>query len=598
MGYKPGQMSMKLPEGSTFDGNGHTIKGLKMMNGLFGNTATRISINDLIIDGAIITGSGNITRGVLANTVSGSSSFNNVTVQNSSVSTSQGAAGGMIGYISRKSISDRGEPLDVVFNNCHVINTNIEGSTKEGYFVGIFRGYDNGEKLKFMDNCSCIPAPKSTPMKSSYIDGNESVWLEENDYSAYDAWLGSEECYRGLVILGDKRFIPKWDGKTEVKPLHAELRYDDSPEYPVIAGNNRLMIYSAYDLAGVRSKVSASPNALYFKEDVDMNGAGADGITGIPAEFSFTAKESTDDNYFKELSSVGYLDGQNHTIYNMTLKASKTSVAFIRGTSKKIPHTVHKNLKMYNCTSINEVREYADSDGVVQDLATGAVFILRPTVNDTCAYTMQNIHIHHSRVFALQSLGVLASQFMGKMENCSVNDCHVENWKCENNLEPFVHRAEIGGGFVTVSASFYSYGEAGGICGMVQGECDMSNSHVRRTTIRAWGQDDKEAEIKGEGILGSLAASTADRLGYFLVPGRHVSPLIGDVRTYRGETVRITGCTADDATTCYPRLYQHSTNAPDIGQAYYIKFMDTEGTVIVDGHTLTLADGNRNTQRK
>ena len=132
---------------------------------------------------------------------------------------------------------------------------------------------------------------------------------------------------------------------------------------------------------------------------------------------------------------------------------------------------------------------------------------------------------------------------------------------------------------------------------MVQGECDMSNCHVRRTTIRAWGQDDKEADITGEGILGSLAASTADGLGYFLVPGRHVSTLIGDVRTYRGETVRITGCTADDATTCYPRLYQHSLNAPDIGQAYFIKFMDTEGTVIVDGRTLTLADGNRNTKR-
>lgn len=252
---------------------------------------------------------------------------------------------------------------------------------------------------------------------------------------------------------------------------------------------------------------------------------------------------------------------------------------------------------MYNCNSISEVKEYTDQEGVVQDLAVGAVFILRPSVNDTCAYTMQNIHIHNSRVFALQSVGILASQFMGKMENCSVNDCHVENWKCENNLEPFVHRAEIGGGFVTVSASFYSYGEVGGICGMVQGECDMSNCHVRRTTIRAWGQDDKEADITGEGILGSLAASTADGLGYFLVPGRHVSTLIGDVRTFRGETVRITGCTADDATTCYPRLYQHSLNAPDIGQAYFIKFMDTEGTVIVDGRTLTLADGNRNTKR-
>lgn len=41
----------------------------------------------------------------------------------------------------------------------------------------------------------------------------------------------------------------------------------------------------------------------------------------------------------------------------------------------------------------------------------------------------------------------------------------------------------------------------------------------------------------------------------------------------------------------------HSSNAPFIGQAYYIQFMDTMGTVIVDGYTLTLADCNKNTIR-
>ena len=86
-------------------------------------------------------------------------------------------------------------------------------------------------------------------------------------------------------------------------------------------------------------------------------------------------------------------------------------------------------------------------------------------------------------------------------------------------------------------------------------------------------------------------------MGYYLVPGRHVSTLIGDVRTKNGDTITIEGCTADEETVCYPVQHSHSVNAPFIGQAYYVEFMDTKGTVIVDGYTLTLADCNRNTLR-
>ena len=67
--------------------------------------------------------------------------------------------------------------------------------------------------------------------------------------------------------------------------------------------------------------------------------------------------------------------------------------------------------------------------------------------------------------------------------------------------------------------------------------------------------------------------------------------------TMNGETIKITGCTVDKETVCTPRMFYHSNKARFIGQAYFIDFMDTEGKVIVDGHTLTLADGNRNTIR-
>ena len=604
MGYKTGQMSMKLPAGSIFEGNGHTIKGLKLMIGLFGDVVKNLTVNNLIIDGAIISGTTKTNRGVLVNTLYGSSSFNNVVVQNSTVNTYEGAAGGMVGYISRKSKSDRSEALDVVFNNCHVINTDIKGSTKEGYFVGIFRGYDFGETLRFTETCSCTPALGSEPLKSIYAEGHEVLWLEETDFSAYDAWLGTEECCRGVIMLGDNRFIAKWDGETMVKPLLAESAYDDSAEHPVTPGANRYVIYSAFDLAGVKTKATGSPDALYFKTDVDMNGAGKDGIFHVPAEFKKSAAESDDDNYFIPLNAVNYLDGQNHTIYNMNIcrpDDTETSTysrgAFIRSNFRSVPETIHKNLIMRNCHTAVPVREITGTDGDTEDASQGAIFMLQPSVTDTCSYTMENIHVYDSRVFALQSIGILASHFEGKMKNCTVNNCYIENWKCENNLEPFIHKAEIGGGNLTVSSEFYSYGEVGGLCGMIMGATEITDCHVRGTKIHAYGQDDKDATITGEGLLGSLAASTASSMGYFRVPGRHVSTLIGDIRTMDGETVKITGCTADAATTCTPRKYSHSNKAANIGQAYFIDYLDTEGKVIVDGHTLTLANGNRNTVR-
>lgn len=604
MGYKAGQMSMKLPAGSTFEGNGHTIKGLKLMIGLFGDVVKNLTVNNLTIDGAIISGTTKTNRGVLVNTLYGSSSFNNVVVQNSTVNTYEGAAGGMVGYISRKSKNDRSEKLEVVFDNCHVINTDIKGSTKEGYFVGIFRGYDYGETLRFMDNCSCTPAPGSEPLKSIYVDSQKALWLENTDFSAYDAWLGTEECCRGMVILGENRFIAKWDGETKVKPLLAESAYEDSDDLTVVPGANRYVIYSAFDLAGVKTKATGSPDALYFKTDVDMNGAGEDGIFYVPSEFAYSATQSDDDNYFDSLNAVNYLDGQNHTIYNLNLGRSAdndvstyTRDSFIKGTSHSIPHTIHKNLKMRNCQTAVTVKDLEDEEGGFQDASQGAIFISYTHVSDTVAYTMENIHVYESRVFALQGLGILASHFEGNMKNCTVNDCYIENWKCENNLEPYTHVAEIGGGNVTVSAGFYSYGEVGGLCGMIMGASDLSDCHVRSTRIRAYGQDDKNASITGVGVLGSLAAATAESMGYFLVPGRHVSTLIGDIRTMNGETIKITGCTVDKETVCTPRMFYHSNKARFIGQAYFIDFMDTEGKVIVDGHTLTLADGNRNTIR-
>lgn len=77
-----------------------------------------------------------------------------------------------------------------------------------------------------------------------------------------------------------------------------------------------------------------------------MNGAGADGITYVPEEFSYSAAESSDDNYTPMFTYVDLLEGENHTIYNMNITSGDgtiTNAAFIRST-RKAKETIHRNL--------------------------------------------------------------------------------------------------------------------------------------------------------------------------------------------------------------------------------------------------------------
>ena len=602
MGHKPSQKSMKLPEGSTFDGNGHTIKGIKMMTGLFGDVAKNLTVRNLTIDDAIVYGTTNSHKGIIANTLSGTSTLKDVTVVNSSVSTMKGAVGGMVGYISRKSASDRSEAMTVVFDGCKIIDTDIESEGKEGYFVGLFRGYDNGETLQFKDNCSVEYSANRPSLESYIIEGNEAVWTAGNDFTRYNAWLGSEECYRGKVYFEGTRFIAKWDGATRITPLLADPVYDDSAEYKVKAGTRYYMIYSAFDLAGAR-KASSTPMALYFKESVDMNGQGKDGKFYVPKEFANRKCESTDDNYFKPFSYIRNIDGQNNTIYNLALYSKAVTdssyvSAFIQSVQKDSV-TVHKNLVFRNCNSVAPPVQRKGSQAG-QDLSHGAIFIYNTgtTFTGTPTYTMDNIHVYDSQVFTLQQSGIIAGIISrGNVSNCTVNNCYIENYKCEVTHELFEKNVTIAGNDIRIYAYFYSYGEIGGLSGMVRGQSTLTNCHVRNTTIHAYGEDDKEADMSADGTLGKLAIASAKGLGFFLVPGRHVSTLIGDIRTYYGETITISGCTVDSATKCTADHDKHNNSFPYLGQAYYIQFGDTKGTVNINGQTLTLADGNKNTDR-
>ena len=69
------------------------------------------------------------------------------------------------------------------------------------------------------------------------------------------------------------------------------------------------------------------------------------------------------------------------------------------------------------------------------------------------------------------------------------------HYKCEDHLEPFIGVVSISNNEVTIRSDFYSYGEVGPLAGMILGEAKVTDSHVRGTTIHAWGQDDQEATI-------------------------------------------------------------------------------------------------------
>ena len=603
MGKESGMRSLQLPAGTSIEGQGHIIKGLSLTSGIF-RDATELSVNDLIIDDAEVTytDGSKLQHGILADILSGSSSFRNVKIRNSSISTDAGSAGGFVGYIKRKDSDNRSETMDVIFDNCHIINTKVSAGDHEGHFVGLFRGYDNSERLTFMENCSVIPADSEDLLKSNIRDENKAIWLADKDFSRYDRWLGCEECYRGIVYLGSERFICKWDGEKTVSPLLADPAYDDTDEHKVEAGKNRFVIYSAFDLAGVR-EMTSSPDALYFKENVDMNGQGKDGRYYVPEEFSESRCESDDDNTFKPFNTVHHIDGQHHTIYNLSLSSkmlpdSAHECAFVRWANDGII-TVHKNLNFRGCCSIAPVVTKVEL-GKKQDMSSAAIliWITGPESTGEPTYTMENIHIYDSHVFGLQNSGILAGILSrGNAYNCSVNNSRVENYRCNNSLEPFEKNVEILGSKITISADFYSYGEIGGLIGMVRRTSNISDCHVRGCTIHAYGNEDKMADMVSDGFIGKGAIAAAQALGFYKVPGRHVSTLIGSIRTRNEEIITINGCTVDTATKCTAEQYHHNSSFPYIGQAYYIQFADTKGQVIIDGTSLTLADGNKNTKR-
>lgn len=561
--------SIKLPVGSTYDGGGKTIKNFA--NSLFGD-ATSLIVKDLTVENITVSGSTHI--GTLVNTLKGSSSFTNVSVTNASATTTSGAAGGMVGNIVRTTEKDRDETLNVSFTGCKLNSVSVSGSASEGKFVGLLSGYDSNESLSFDAECDATEVSVSDYI-SVYTKANNSAWVNGDVTNKYDGWLGHETYRRAKVTFGGVRLAPRWDGTTATAKADLLLYNGESNKYE---------IHSPFDLAGVRN-ATASPAALYLMENVDMYGQGADEKYNVPSNWTQSAYVSKDDNYFKSFSTIAYLDGNSYGIYNLNINTQKVSTTlyyggFIQSSSGT---TTHKNIKFHSSCVVVPLVVASNED-------KGSAGMLISNIAGT-SYTMENIHTYGCKIFALQKVGGIAARMAATnstISNCSVNNGYIENYECKDHKENFSKTASG----VTVSGSFYSHGEVGGMFGFVEQNASIENCRVNGTTIYAFGEDDLTATLKGSGLTGNLAVLALKALGYYKIPGRHVGTFIGNIRTNAsgGGTITMTNVSVDAESKCTKQRDKHNNVCPTVGRAYFVAYGDDEGEVYYNGTKLKLMD--------
>ena len=485
-----GLAAIQLPSGSILDGDGHTIKGLQLENALLGDV-TDITVKNLTIEETTVANtSADVTHiGVLVNTLKGSNTFSNIHIKSSSVSTQNGAAGGIVGYISRKDPNNREETLTVTFDDCHVTETTVSGTQSEGHFVGLLRGYDYNETLQFNSNCTLTLSAtvrSAGDFVSPYREGNEGAWLADNDYSKYNGWLGDEECYRGTVMYGDKRFIPCWDGITKITPL--------------TDGTTKL-IYSAFDLASLQGSGHA---AVTFKEDVDLGG-----------------DRATNKNPFTPISTISTLDGGDKTIYNLYINVTNWIGAFIGASSGT---TSHKNLNFSN----SSVLVKPSSGSELAYAATLCAYI-------EGSYTAENIKIDNAYVLGISKSGglngyVTSGTTFYTAKQCSVNNLRLENSYLHLTGETFAASGEMGGlvGFIQQSALVES-------CSVTNSVINCSNSVLRHVnqfigTIRL-DNSSHRIDINKCNVSGNIYENKKDEKSKF-VGGYSLSSLLQRGKVY------------------------------------------------------------------
>ena len=521
-----GLAAIQLPSGSILDGDGHTIKGLQLENALLGDV-TDITVKNLTIEETTVANtSADVTHiGVLVNTLKGSNTFSNIQIKSTSVSTQNGAAGGIVGYISRKSPNDRNETLTVIFDNCHVTETTVNGTQSEGHFVGLLRGYDNKETLQFNSNCTLtLPdvAAQEDEFISPYREGNEGVWLAGNDYSKYDGWLGNEECYRGTVMYGDKQFIPCWDGVTKITPLKE--------------GTTNL-IYSAFDLAYLQGKAAGN---IKLMENVcmeyDLNGASKDGVRN---------------HIFTALSTLTKLEGNGKTIYNISIRDNYYG-GFVKSES---------------CATTFENVTFDGADiRVTHDTSEGNAYVGTLRGFAYAATTINNVHVKKGYLNGVCKIGGLCGGIFSKItcSNSSVTNYSIENYDSQ-----------------IVNAGFKANGEIGGLIGYITvldastvneiSNCHVENNRFNCVTYSASLWDRSVAPFIGDirtQQAGTVKISTCEIKG----TNTYTNASTGKTASFDQHRKQTGGSWFRPTYTYYPL----------VGQCYNVILLDKKGTVYID----------------
>lgn len=516
--------------------NGDKVTGsymLKNINGLkaFFGIASDLHIQNIILDNVNVSGDTHV--GVLVNSLSGENTFKNVTIQNSSATTTKGAAGGMVGYIVRAKENERAENLSVTIDSCKVNNTSASGKLAEGKFVGLLSGYDNGEQLVFTSSCSTDANTSVTDWISPYKEGNQGAWLASNNYSSYDGWLGDEVYYRGKVYFGGtdeatNRFCPKWDGQKSVDPL---------------VESNIKLIYSAFDVATLQK---TAHSAVTFKTNVDLGGY-----------------------KFDPIYSITNLDGENNTIYNLKVDMVHDGIgaAFIQSASGT---TTHKDIIFVGADikNVHNPNIPAPNYGNTNDGGAGNAYAGTLVSHSGGTYTVSNVHVKNGKVYAVCKMGGLLGYVGGNlnMSSCSVDQYLVENYEpgipnyytlpsvymdiylqtYQDNKLTNAALALLGihkipeYGRINMLQWWYTQGEAGGLIGFVKSpKAVIDRCSVTNTTINCTGQPDKpvvanvwdkkDFDTSNPYISGKpiFARGNTD------IAGRHVNQFIGDVVSAR-----------------------------------------------------------------
>lgn len=563
--------------GSLLGGGSYMIKN--MTAPAFFNEATDLTVRNLTFKGMKVwTAASHV--GVIVNTLHGSSSFTNVIVENSDVSTTNGAAGGMVGYIVRTSEMDRAESVSVTIDACKVNSTNAGGTLAEGKFVGMLSGYDNGEQLVFTSACSTENASVAD-WTSPYVEGNEGAWLAGNDYTAYDGWLGNEVYYRGKVYFGGtddvtNRFCPKWDGTTSVEPL---------------VESNIKLIYSAFDVAKLQK---SSHSAVTFKTDVDLG--------------SYR---------FDPIKSITNLDGENNTIYNLKVDMvhDGTGAAFIQLATGT---TTHKDITFIGADikNVHNPNIPIPNYGNTNDGGAGNAYAGTLVSHSGGTYTVSNVHVKNGKVYAVCKMGGLVG-YVGSttfnMSDCSVDGYMVENYEpgipnyytlprlYELNLSSVASLSGLtiifGVGKIPNTAVvnclqwWYTNGECGGLVGFIKSpsaiidNCSVTNTEIncvgqpnKPVVANVWDKTDYKSDQPYRSGIKIFAKGNTD------VAGRHVNQFIGDIVSERKEGGSNYNITISDyvvsgnkyfgvdavSATQYNHNYASGKYCEVVGCAYYV----------------------------